>query len=91
MGAAGLALADRRQFLGLTAHASYCAGGTTKDGIGISVCEYTTPADATAAKAFVDRQYAFADTTRVTHGAALLSVVGSRDAAERANRAFQAL
>jgi hypothetical protein len=91
MDGAGLALADRRQFLGLTAHAAYCAGGTTKDGIGISVCEYPSAADATAAKAYVDHQYAFADTTRIAHGASLLSVVGSHDAAARAIRAFQSL
>ena len=89
--AAGLALADRRQFLGLTAHASYCAGGTTKDGTGISICEYESPAAATAAKAYVDRQYAIADATRTAHGSALLTVVGTRDAADRAARAFEAL
>ena len=89
--AAGLPLADRKQFLGLTAHASFCAGGTTKDGVGISICEYESADAATAAKAYVDRQYAFADTTRTAHGSALLTVVGSREAAERAVHAFQAL
>ncbi|HTR55189.1 MAG TPA: hypothetical protein VMJ10_31115 [Kofleriaceae bacterium] len=89
--AAGLQLADRKQFLGLTAHASFCAGGTTRDGVGISICEYDSAAAATAAKAYVDRQYAFADATRTAHGSALLTVIGSHEATERAVHAFEAL
>jgi hypothetical protein len=95
--AAGIKLADRRQFLGIAMNASYCAGGTTNDGVAISVCEYTTAEAALAGKAFADRQYAAMGPTtiRATHGATLLTVVRpqerSHELADRALEAFKTL
>lgn len=53
-----LVVATRRQFLGVTVHASYCLGGKTRDGIAIAACEYPDPAAATAGKAFMDQRFA---------------------------------
>jgi hypothetical protein len=95
--AAGLKVAVRRQFLGVAMKASYCAGGTTSDGIAISVCEYASAAEATAGKKYADRQYAAMgpEAIRATRGATVLTVVRpperSPELAERALRAFTTL
>src|SRR5262245_59500374 len=35
---AGVSVVGKRQYLGVTLGASYCAGGMTRDGVAISVC-----------------------------------------------------
>jgi hypothetical protein len=95
--AAGIKLAERRQFLGIAMKASYCAGGTTSDGVAISVCEYATAEAAQAGKAFADRQYAAMspNAIRAIHGASLLTVVHPQERspalAERALHTFTTL
>jgi hypothetical protein len=92
IGGAGLAVLQRRQYLGLAMHASYCAGGTTRDGLAISVCEYGSADAATAGKTYADRQFAaMSDARRATHGNALLTVAGPAPAAERALHVFTTL
>jgi len=88
----GLAVVRRRQYLGLAVHASYCAGGTTRDGLAISICEYATPDDAARGKTFADRQFAaITDAQRATRGNALLTVVGAKPDATRALHTFATL
>jgi hypothetical protein len=90
--AAGLPVLQRRQFLGVTVHASYCAGGTTRAGLAVSVCEYPSADAAAAGKAYADRQFAaLTDAQRATRGNALLTVVGDQSTAARALHAFSTL
>ncbi len=94
--AAGLRVDRRRQYLGMAMHARYCAGGTTSDGIAVSVCEYATDHDATAGKTYADHQYAsLAGATRATRGGTLLTLVRPEDRpaelVDRALHAFTAL
>ena len=84
----GVQLGDRRQYLGLAMHASYCAGGTAHDGLVVAVCEYPTHAAAEAGKAYMDRAFAIADTTRAVRGEAVMTVVHP---GALANQAHQAL
>ena len=87
---AGVALAGRRQYLGMAMHASYCAGGTARDGLVVAVCEYPTHAEAVAGKAYMDRAFAIADTTRVVHGAAVMTVVHPGALVTQAHQALAA-
>jgi hypothetical protein len=89
---AGLPLLARRQYLGVPIHAAYCAGGTTADGLAVSVCEYSSPAAAAQGKAYADRQFAsIADAHRAVRGNALLTIVGDRPLALRAAHVFETL
>lgn len=76
---AGVGVRERRQFLGATVRAAYCAGGTTADDIAISVCEYKTPAAALAGKQLMDKRFAVMDANahRVVRDRTVLSVVES--------------
>ena len=90
--ASGMQLRKRRQYLATTMHASYCAGGTTADGIAISVCEYASPAAAAAGKSFADHQYAAIEARRVVQGQTLLTIARANpQVAERAIHTFNAL
>ena len=90
--AAGLRVGSPHQYLGLAVHARYCAGGTTPDGLAVSVCEYATPAEALAGKAYADSQFAaMTGAERATHGSALLTVVGPTTERERALHVFETL
>lgn len=91
MDAAGLRVAARKQYLAVAMKASYCAGGTTPDGVAISVCEYPDADAATAAKTFADTRYAAIGAAHASRGAAVLTAVGPAPATERALRAFQTL
>ena len=73
--AAGTEINDTRQYLGLTAAAAYCAGGLTKDGLAVSVCEYPDPAAAIAGRDYVNRRFAAVGPARqiVVRGAATLT------------------
>jgi hypothetical protein len=88
----GMHLRKRRQYLGATMHASYCAGGTTSDGVAISVCEYTNHEAAMSAKQFIDKQYAAIDASRVVQGQTLLVVARAQpQVAELAIHTFNTL
>jgi len=88
----GLTVLQRRQYLGVAVHARYCAGGTTKDGLAISICEYATPADAARGKTYADRQFAaISDAQRAARGNALITIVGARPEAARALHVFETL
>ena len=92
IGGAGLAVVERHQYLGLAMHASYCAGGTTRDGVAISVCEYATADAATAGKTYADHRFAaIGDARRAARGNALLTIAGPAPAAERALHVFATL
>ena len=89
---AGIQLHKRRQYLGATMHASYCAGGTSAEGVAVSVCEYANHDTAMAAKQFIDKQYAAIDAMRVVQGQTLLVVARARpQVAELAVHTFNAL
>jgi len=73
---AGVALQTKKQYLATTARARYCAGGKTRDGIAVAVCEY---ADATAAeegKRTVEAAWGNAtpNARRVIHRSTLLTI-----------------
>ncbi|HUJ59497.1 MAG TPA: hypothetical protein VLX92_13420 [Kofleriaceae bacterium] len=87
--ASGVRIEKRRQYLGMPMHAAYCAGGTARDGLAVSVCEYATPADAAAGRSYADRQFAaMSGAVRSVRGADVLTVVGPRPSADRALRTF---
>lgn len=58
LGAAGVQLAEVKQYVALTAAARYCAGGRTADGLAIAVCEYESAAAAAAGRDHVEALYA---------------------------------
>lgn len=94
----GLQLADRRQYFGATAKASYCAGGTTRDGIAISVCEYADARRAGEGKRYMDTQFAAMakHAVRMVHGATVLTIVppdaiAHAELVQRATRTFRSL
>jgi hypothetical protein len=64
---AGVVVESPRQYLGRTAHAGYCAGGTTTDGLAVAVCEYASAAEAVAGKRYVERRFAALDDVREIH------------------------
>ena len=57
-GAAGVTLIQVKQYIALTAAASYCAGGRTAEGLAIAVCEYDSPAAAAAGRDHVLKTFA---------------------------------
>jgi hypothetical protein len=95
---AGVTVSSPRQYLGLTARAEYCAGGTTADGLAVAVCEYASPEAALAGRAFVEDRYAVMNSYRAIHvrGATTLTLTTAperplADTARRATTAFESL
>lgn len=72
-----LGVVARRQYVGAQLLASYCLGGTTKDGVAISICEYADNPRAVAGKAFMDRQFGAMQPAahRVVRDTTVLSIV----------------
>jgi hypothetical protein len=98
LGAAGIELAEEKQYVAMTVKAAYCVGGQTRDGLSIAVCEYETPAAAAAGRAFVTERFAIPDLDRVIHvrGATTLALghhvsLPLGDAARRAEQAFRTM
>jgi hypothetical protein len=67
LGAAGIQLAEQKQYVAMTVKAAYCVGGQTADGLSIAVCEYESPAAAVAGRAFVTERFRIPDLDRVIH------------------------
>jgi hypothetical protein len=95
---AGVSVLTKRQYVGITMGASYCAGGMTRDDVAISVCEYASRTAAAAGKDFMDHRFArmtpFA--RRVVHGQVLLSITkpsanAGMDVVQRAVDTFTSL
>jgi hypothetical protein len=96
--AAGIALAEQKQYIAMTVKAAYCVGGQTKDGLSIAVCEYATPAAAEAGRTFVTERFRIPDLDRAIHvrGATTLALghhvsLPLGDVARRAEQAFRSL
>lgn len=88
LAAAGVPLEDTKQYLGLTAAASYCAGGRTADGLAIAVCEYPDPAAAAAGRARVTERFPVGPGRRITvRGATTLTTTAPDETALAATRA----
>ncbi|MDQ3367782.1 MAG: hypothetical protein M3680_20350, partial [Myxococcota bacterium] len=95
---AGVEVGAPRQYLGSAMLASYCAGGTTTEGLAISVCEFPSVEAAAAGKRFMDTKFAAMAPTarREVHATSVLSVVRPAESnddaqlAERVGRAFTA-
>jgi|GEM_PF-1832080 len=74
LAAAGVTIAPVKQYVGLTAAASYCAGGRTVAGLGVAVCEYESPAAAAAGRDHVEKLFANVSGREITiHGATTLT------------------
>lgn len=71
-----------RQFLGKVVGAEFCMGGQTADGLGVSICEYASPAAAVAGKASVEKRFAQLNAVRdiVVRGATTLTLTARPDA-----------
>jgi hypothetical protein len=64
---AGVVVDAPHQYLGATARADYCAGGTTADGLAVAVCEYASAEAAAAGRDHVERRYAAMNSFREIH------------------------
>jgi hypothetical protein len=78
---AGVRLDDHKQYVAATARAAYCVGGQTSDGLSVAVCEYESPAAATAGRAHITARFQIPDLERVIHqrGATTLALGHHRD------------
>lgn len=95
---AGVSLTGRRQYLGATMKASYCAGGVTPDGIALSVCEYPSAEAAELGKRYMDKRFGAITpyARREVHGSTVLTIAhaagGNRsDAISRVVTMFKGL
>ncbi len=98
LAAAGIELAEQKQYVAMTVKAAYCVGGQTATGLSVAVCEYDSPASAAAGRAFVEERFRIPELTRVIHvrGATTLALghhAGSAlgDVARRAEQAFRTM
>lgn len=96
--AAGIKLAEQKQYIAMTVKAAYCVGGQTADGLSVAVCEYETPAAAEAGRVFVTERFRIPDLDRVIHvrGATTLALghhvsLPLGDSARRAEQAFRTM
>lgn len=64
---AGIALAEQKQYVAMTVKAAYCVGGQTAEGLSIAICEYASPAEAAAGRAYVTDRFRIPDLERVIH------------------------
>jgi hypothetical protein len=89
LAAAGLSIDAPKQYLGLTARARYCAGGTTAGGLAVAVCEYGSADEAAAARTYVLETFAAMNPNREIHvrGATTLTLSGSGRLGDDARRA----
>lgn len=89
--AAGVEILDTRQYLGLTASAAYCAGGRTRDGLAVAVCEYADEPAAIAGRAHVERRFgSMGDVRRiVVRRSATLTTTGDAVAHARTRAALE--
>ncbi len=78
---AGVRLDDHKQYVAATALASYCVGGQTATGLSVAVCEYESPAAATAGREHITARFQIPDLERVIHqrGATTLALGHHRD------------
>ena len=95
---AGLTITRRKQHLGKTVHASYCAGGRIQDGMPVNVCEYADAKQANESLAFINMQYgkAVPNAKRVLKGSTIFTIVPAdpekqRDLVDRATSTFMSL
>jgi hypothetical protein len=89
---AGIPLASTKQVLAATAQASYCALAVTDDSIAIAVCEYDSPAAATAGKQLMDTRYAklVPDAVRALNGSTLVTIANGARHPVRRDRVLEA-
>lgn len=98
LAAAGISLAEEKQYVAMTVKAAYCVGGQTRDGLSVAVCEYETPAAAEAGRAFVTERFRIPELDRAIHvrGATTLALghhvsLPLGDVARRAEQAFRTM
>ena len=90
---AGMSITARKQYLGASMQASYCAGGSM-EGIALSVCEYPSMAAAELGKRFMDERFGklTPHASREVHGNAVLTIGDKRgDVTSRAVAVFKGL
>jgi hypothetical protein len=88
---ADIKLAERRQYLGATLHAAFCAGGNSVDHVTVAMCEY---ADDKAAQVSLDYMNQYfpvgAKGERRMHHAAVMTVVAANKTDPRVAKAMAA-
>lgn len=87
---AGIKLQERRQYVGSTMHASFCAGGLTTDHVTVAMCEYPDDKAAQAGLDYMNQYFNFPDAHREMHHAAVMTVIAKGDTAGRVDKAFKA-
>ena len=90
---ANIKLLERKQFMGATVGAAFCAGGTTEatatsQAVNVAMCEYPDDASAQASLELMNKNLPLANTRREEHHAAVLTVTGKSDDA-RVDAAFK--
>jgi hypothetical protein len=90
---ANIKLLERKQFMGATVGAAFCAGGATEatatsKPVNVAMCEYADDASAQASLEEMNKNLPLANTRREEHHAAVMTVTGSSDDA-RVDAAFK--
>ena len=95
---ANIKLLERKQFMGATVGAAFCAGGTTEatatsQAVNVAMCEYADDASAQASLEEMNKNLPLANTRREEHHAAVMTVTGKSDDArvEAAFKVFESL
>jgi hypothetical protein len=90
---AHITLAQRQQYMGQSVHAAYCAGGQTADAntvkLTVAMCEYPDDAAAVASLEYMNKTFAFDNTRREAHHAAVMTVIAAKPGDVRVDEAFK--
>ncbi|MBA3503220.1 MAG: hypothetical protein M4D80_05110 [Myxococcota bacterium] len=84
---AGAAVDPIKQYLGKTARARYCAGGHTREGLGIAVCEYESEEAARTGRDHVTTAFPNVPGRKIELRGALSLTTTATDAEDEALRA----
>jgi hypothetical protein len=75
---AGIKLEARRQYMGATLHAAFCAGGNTGDHVTVAMCEYADDKAAQASLDYMNKYFPVgAKGVRRMHHAAVMTVIAA--------------
>lgn len=71
----GIKLDSRRQYVGETMKASFCAGGYTEDHVTIAMCEYPDDKAAQASLEYMNKYFPVSKGGRRMHHAAVMTII----------------
>jgi len=89
LGPVGFKLDTRKQYMGKTMGAAFCAGAKTEDKITVSVCEYADDKAAQQSLDYMNSHFGQLPAKRAMHHAAVITVVDSTPNDPRVDKAIQ--